>query len=64
LFIVLIQYFIVREKKIVALVTENKNVSSELNRLTIYQNSLLNKTTTDEKKMVALVTENKIFLVN
>ena len=47
------------EKKIVALVSENKTISSELNRLTIYQNSLLNKTTTVERKIVALVTENK-----
>ena len=49
---------ITAEKKIVALVTENKKVSSELNQLTISHDNLLNKTKTAEKKIDILVTKN------
>ena len=42
-FLALLNKTITAEKKIVALVTENKKLSSELNHLTFYQNSTIQK---------------------
>ena len=58
-FLALLNKTITAEKKIVALVTEDKKVSSELNRLTLYQNKLLNKTTDAMKKIETLVKDNR-----